>query len=60
MSKNAIRAKGMVLPRISSAGLSGVTMSCSMVPISRSRTTAMDVSSSDVSMITMAMTPGTL
>ena len=60
MSKNAIRANGMVLPRISSTGLSGVTINCSMVPISRSLTTAMDVSRSDVSMITMAMTPGTL
>ena len=36
-----MRAKGMVLPRMNSSRPMGVTMICSMVPISRSRTMAM-------------------
>ena len=55
----AMRMKGMVLPRISSVALSGVTISCSMVPASFSRTTAMEVKSSDSSMTRKATIPGT-
>ena len=60
ISKKLMAAKGRVFPRTSSTGLSGVTISCYMVPISRSRTTAMAVRSRQVSMIMMAITPGTL
>jgi len=55
-SKNPISAKGRVFPRISSAGRMGETKSCSMVPISRSRTMAMAVIIIRVSMMRMAMT----
>ena len=44
---------------MNSTGRIGVTMICSMVPISFSRTTAMLVSSSVTSMTIMAITPGT-
>ena len=50
----------MVFPNISSIGLSGVTISCSIVPISLSRTIAIEVSRRHISMITKAITPGTL
>ena len=54
-----IRAKGTVLPRMNSLLRMGVTMICSMVPISFSRTTAM-LERSMVMMRTMlAMTAGT-
>jgi len=49
----------MVFPRISSEGRSGVTMSCSIVPASFSRMMAIDVSRSDISMMTKATMPGT-
>ena len=39
-------ANGVVLPRMNSIGVIGVTMICSIVPISFSRTTAMLVNSS--------------
>ncbi|OPZ59982.1 MAG: hypothetical protein BWY87_00721 [Deltaproteobacteria bacterium ADurb.Bin510] len=50
---------GMVLPNISSIGSSGVTISCSMVPDSRSRIMAIEVSSSESSMTTNPTMPGT-
>ena len=49
----------MVLPMISSIGLSGVTMSCSIVPFSRSLMIAIDVIRSEISMTTKATIPGT-
>ena len=58
-SANPIRAKGSVLPRMNSIGVIGVTMICSIVPISFSRTTAMLVSIKVISMTTIAITPGT-
>ncbi len=54
-----MRAKGTVLPRMNSAGVIGVTMICSIVPISFSRTTAMLVSSSVLKATTITITPGT-
>ena len=60
MSKKPTAANGNVFPIMSSMGLIGVTISCSMVPISRSLTMAIDVSRRQISMIMMAMTPGTL
>ena len=50
---------GMVFPRISSKGFRGVTMSCSMVPDSLSRTIAMEVNSKERSMTKNATIPGT-
>ena len=44
---------------MNSTGVIGVTMICSMVPISFSRTTAMLVSSRVTSMTIMTITPGT-
>ena len=41
-SKRPMRKNGSVLPRMNSTGRMGVTMICSSVPISRSRTTAND------------------
>ena len=58
-STKPISAKGTVLPRMNSAGVIGVTMICSIVPISFSRTTAMLVSSSVISATTITSTPGT-
>ena len=58
-SAKPISANGTVLPRMNSAGVIGVTMICSMVPISFSRTTAMLVSIRVMSITMMAMTPGT-
>ena len=52
-------AKGNVLPRISSMGRMGVTINCSMVPISFSRTIAMDVSVNVTNIIMFTITPGT-
>ena len=60
ISANPKIAKGIVYPSISSAGLIGVTISCSMVPASLSRTTAIEVSLRHISMIIEAITPGTL
>jgi len=59
-SMKLINTNGRVLPRISSNDRIGVTINCSMVPISRSRTIAMAVSSSEISSTTTAITPGTL
>ena len=53
-------AKGTVLPMISSAGESGLTMSCSSVPISRSRTTASEVRSRLMMSMIAPITAGTL
>ena len=55
----AIRMKGMVLPRMNSLGRSGVTISCSMVPASFSRTTAIEVNRSESSITRKATIPGT-
>ena len=52
-------AKGSVLPSISSMGRMGVTINCSMVPISFSRTMASAVSISVTIMMMLATTPGT-
>jgi len=60
MSKKTIMANGIVLRSINYTGLSGVTISCSIVPISRSRTMAIDVKSRQMSMIMIAITPGIL
>ena len=56
---NEIKPNGSVLPRISSNGRSGVTINCSIVPVSRSRTIAIDVSIRQVSRMMNAITPGT-
>jgi len=58
-SANPMRANGTVLPRMNSSGLMGVTIICSIVPISFSRTTAMLVSMSVTRSTMMAITPGT-
>jgi len=49
----------MVLPRIISTGLRGVTTSCSMVPCSLSLITAMDVRSSEMIITRKATMAGT-
>ena len=51
--------KGTVFPRMNSLGVMGVTMICSMVPISFSRTTAILVNKRVTSMTNRAITPGT-
>ena len=53
-------AKGRDFPKINSIGFIGVTISCSIVPISFSLTIAIDVKSRDVMRTIMAITPGTL
>ena len=58
-STRPISAKGSVLPRMNSVGVIGVTMICSIVPISFSRTTAMLVSRSETTLTTTTITPGT-
>ena len=58
-SKRPIRKNGSVLPRMNSAGRMGVTMICSSVPISRSRTTAKAVSVITRTSVRLPMTPGT-
>jgi hypothetical protein len=58
-SMNPIMTKGSVLPRMSSQGLMGETMSCSNVPISLSLVMAMDVRVSVVIRRIIQMTPGT-
>ena len=52
-------ANGSVLPIISSMGRIGVTINCSMVPISFSRTMAIAVSISVTIMMMLTTTPGT-
>lgn len=59
-SMKDIMAKGMVFPRISSKGVIGVTISCSIVPISLSLTIAIEVKRRDVNIMMKAITPGTL
>src|ERR1700683_662550 len=51
-------AAGIILPIISSIGRMGVTINCSMVPISFSRTMAMAVSITVTTIMILAMTPG--
>ena len=50
---------GIVFPKISSMGLSGVTISCSIVPASFSLMMAMEVRSRERIMSNMATMPGT-
>ena len=52
-------ANGSVLPSISSIGRIGVTINCSIVPISFSRTMASAVSISVTIMMMFTTTPGT-
>ena len=59
MSSRPTRANGSVLPSISSMGRMGVTINCSMVPISFSRTMARAVSMRVTSMMMLTTTPGT-
>ncbi len=54
-----MRTKGASLPRMSCHGRSGVTLICSRVPISFSRTTAIEGSIMVTSIRTMARTAGT-
>ena len=61
---SAVRARptqknGIVLPRMNSSGRIGVTMICSSVPTSRSRTTANEVRLTTITRVSVAMTPGT-
>ena len=51
---------GTILPIISSVGVIGVTMSCSSVPISFSRTIAIDVRFIVPASSIMTRTPGTM
>ncbi len=53
------RANGSSLPSISSIGRSGVTINCSMVPISFSRTMLMAVSMIVTRAMMLTITPGT-
>jgi len=57
-SRKPMSAKGRVFPRMNSRRPMGVTMICSMVPISRSRTTAMLDRMMEMIMTSWAMTPG--
>ena len=50
---------GIVLPRMNSSGRIGVTMICSSVPTSRSRTTAKAVRLTTITSVRVAITPGT-
>ncbi len=59
MSSIPMTTKGVSLPRMSCQGRSGVTLSCSRVPISFSRTTAMEGRIMVTSISTMASTAGT-
>ena len=58
--RNAIATNGMILPSISSQGLIGVTISCSIVPCSRSRTIATAVSISACICSTEPIMPGSM
>mgnify|MGYP003350027060 CR=1 FL=1 len=58
MSRKPINANGIVFPSISSIGRIGVTINCSIVPISFSLTIAMQVSKSDIIVTMVAITPG--
>ena len=59
-SISPMMAKGIILPARSCQGLMGVTTSCSMVPISRSRVMARLVRSMVITSRIMASTPGTM
>ena len=56
---NPMIKKGTVFPKMNSIRRMGVTITCSMVPISFSRTMAMDVSIKQMTMSMTAMRPGT-
>ncbi len=58
-STQPTRKKGTVFPRMNSQRRMGVTIICSSVPISRSRTTAKAVSIMTRISMTLPMTPGT-
>ncbi len=53
-------AKGMIFPRISAGVGIGETMSCSSVPLSRSRTIAIAVRSIVIMVSSTATIPGTM
>ncbi len=55
-----ISPKGRSFPTVNSQRLSGVTLSCSSVPSSFSRTMAMDPSTVVTSISSSASTPGTM
>jgi hypothetical protein len=57
---DAIAVNGTILPIISSAGVIGVTMICSSVPISFSRTIAIDVRFIVPARSIMTSRPGTM
>ena len=59
VSKSPIRKNGTVFPRMNSNRLIGVTMICSSVPISRSRTTAKAVRLTTMTRMRLPITPGT-
>ncbi len=59
-SMKATMAGGIVLPTMNSPGVSGVTLSCSSVPTSRSRTTVSAVSTRLMSIRISPITAGTL
>ncbi len=54
-----VSRKGRVLPRINSTRRIGVTITCSMVPISFSLTMAMEASTRPMRMSMTAIRPGT-
>ena len=57
--RKPMATNGAHLPRMNSTGRMGVTMICSIVPVSFSRTIAMLVSMRLMSMTSVAMMPGT-
>ena len=59
VSTRPTSANGNVFPSISSMGRMGVTINCSMVPISFSRTIAMAVSIRVICMMMFTTMPGT-
>ena len=60
VSKKAITTYGASLPTSSSHGRMGVTSSCSMVPRSRSRTIAVEVSTPDTKSRITPISAGTM
>jgi len=59
VSTKPTTANGAHFPRMNSTGRIGVTMTCSIVPVSFSRTIAMLVSIRPTSITSIAMIPGT-
>ena len=58
MSPSPMRKNGTVLPRMNSTGRIGLTMICSSVPTSRSRTIAKAVRLTTCSKVRLPITPG--